>query len=404
MEVFLANLWHVLLELAPWLLGGALVAGVMHVALPRNFIARHMGGRGAGSVLKAALLGVPLPLCSCGVIPAAMGMKRDGASDGASVGFLISTPQTGVDSILVASAFLGWPFAIFKLVAAFVTGVAGGLLTDLGQKESAEAAALPQESAPVRRDVRTMLDYAVNDLIYAIWRWIVLGVVVSAALTTWVPDDFFADTAVAGGALALLAVLLISLPLYVCATASVPIAASLVAAGMPLGAAMVFLMAGPASNVATIGAVFKTFGGRVLAIYLSVIIGGSLLFGYLFDFLLSGVLPESAPMEHGSPVEVLASVLLCALFAWYAYRDVRDWLRSRGATEVATTLEFGVSGLSCGGCAKKATSALLNVEGVVSATVDHEAGRAVVGGTNLAIEPLRAALDGHGFSVTEYSG
>jgi uncharacterized membrane protein YraQ (UPF0718 family) len=127
MMLLILNIWNVWVELAPWLLLGALVSGVIHVFLPTDFVRRHLTGR--GSIAKAVALGVPLPLCSCGVIPAGLGLKKDGASDGAAVGFLISTPQTGVDSVLVAAAFLGWPFALFKVVAATITGMTGGLLT-----------------------------------------------------------------------------------------------------------------------------------------------------------------------------------------------------------------------------------------------------------------------------------
>ena len=133
-------IWNILLELAPWLLLGAVVAGALHVILPANWMQRHLTGR--GGVLKAVLVGIPLPLCSCGVIPVGLGLKRDGASNGAAVGFLISTPQTGVDSILVSASFLGWPFALFKVFAALVTGLIGGTLADAVSTEPATEAAV----------------------------------------------------------------------------------------------------------------------------------------------------------------------------------------------------------------------------------------------------------------------
>jgi uncharacterized protein len=399
MTEFAHNLWMVLLELAPWLLLGVAIAGALHVLLPRNFIRRHLGGRGVGSVIKAVLLGVPMPLCSCGVIPAAIAMKKEGASDGASVGFLISTPQTGVDSILVAGSFLGWPFALFKVGAAFVTGVLGGWLTD-GVVPASVAQVEADTGVQKKRGVREMLDYAVNDLIYMIWRWLVFGILVSAAITTWVPKDFFADTAIAGGVLALLAVLVISLPMYVCATASVPIAAALVASGMPAGAALVFLMAGPASNVATIGTVYKAFGKKVLTIYLSVIGIGSLAFGYLFDFILEANVADAGAMDHGGWLATGSAVLLIALFAWFTVRDARTWWKGRTKADLSNQMELDVQGMTCGGCAKKVRGALLEVPGVATVEVSHEAGRAILTGPKLDANSLGDAIDKAGFTVT----
>jgi uncharacterized membrane protein YraQ (UPF0718 family)/copper chaperone CopZ len=381
-----------------------LIAGLMHVLLPKDFIRRHMGGRGPASVFKAVLLGVPMPLCSCGVIPAAIAIKREGATDGASVGFLISTPQIGIDSILVAASFLGWPFALFKVGAAFATGVLGGVFTDIAVPAQETETQVSEIGNQRKRGVRDLFDYAVNDLIYLIWRWLLFGIVVSAAITTWVPSNFFADTAVASGVLSLLVVLVISLPLYVCATASVPIAAALVAAGMPAGAAIVFLMAGPASNVATIGAVYKAFGARVLGIYLSVIVGGSLVFGYLFDFILeTGPIIAAEPMDHGGFLAAGAAVLLMVLFGWFAVRDIQTAARRIfGKKSAQNQMKLDVTGMSCGGCAKKATSALLAIEGVSSAEVDHESGTAVVGGMGLEIESLTRALDACGYTATAH--
>ena len=235
----IAASWQVLLELSPWLLLGAGIAGLLHGLLPRNFVHRQLSGR--AGVLKAVLVGVPLPLCSCGVIPTGLGLKKDGASDGAAVGFLVSTPQTGVDSILVAAAFLGWPFALFKVAAAGVTGIVGGWLTEaLGGDPGRPPATATDQGRP---SLGAMFAHGA-EMLRTIWRWLLFGVLVSAALTVYVPPDGLAGLGAGGGLLAMLAMLLVSLPLYVCATASVPIAAALVAGGMPVGAARVFLMAG----------------------------------------------------------------------------------------------------------------------------------------------------------------
>lgn len=393
----LRAMWMVLLELAPWLLLGAVVAGVLHVVLPSGFVHRHLGGR--GGVLKAVALGVPLPLCSCGVIPAGLGLRRDGASPGASVGFLISTPQTGVDSVLVSASFLGWPFALLKVGAAAVTGVVGGWLTDAvgAGEEVVEAKAGGDEV--VDRSLRGALEHAL-DVLRTIWRWLVFGIVVSAIITVLVPPSVFAALTGQGEVWALLSVLVISLPLYVCATASVPIAAALVASGFPPGAALVFLMAGPATNVATLGAVLRSLGRKALVIYLSTIVAGSVGAALLFDSVLVGEAAHAhAHGDHATPVAMAAAALLVAMLAWFAFDDLRTAWRSwrpAPAAPGACEVELTVDGMTCGGCANRLRRALLAEPGVADSEVDHEAGRAVVRGT-VGVPRLRDIVRETGF-------
>lgn len=378
--VLLSAIWSVLLELAPWLLLGSLVAGLLHGFLPEGFLKRHLKGR--WGVLKAVSLGTPMPLCSCGVIPAGLGLKRQGASDGAAVGFLISTPQTGVDSILVSASFLGWPFALFKVVSALLTGLIGGTLVDaLGDKQAQDAEQEQGGHEHSDRSWRGMLDHGV-DMLRTIWRWLVFGVVVSAAITVWVPDQALAQLAVGGGVLAFLAVLLISVPLYVCATASVPIAAALVSAGMPTGAALVFLMAGPATNVATIGAIYRGFGLRNLLLYLGTIVLGSAGLGMAFDFLLE---PEALALghqhEHSTWWAMASAALLLSLIAWFAVEDVRTWWARRAAARAqGQSMEILVEGMTCQGCSGRLQRVLSGAEGVDSALVSLEEGKATIHG------------------------
>jgi uncharacterized protein len=385
-------IWSILLELAPWLLLGALIAGLLHVVVPTGIVKSKFTG--FSGVVRAVLLGVPLPLCSCGVIPAGLGLKKDGASDGAAIGFLVSTPQTGVDSVLVSASFLGWPFAVFKVFSAAVTGlIAGGLA------EAASASAAPQtEGQAVASEANEQLGLIAHalDVLSSIWRWLVFGVLVSAGIEYAVPPAGLSYLDVPVWVASLVA-LLVGLPLYVCATASVPIAASLVTAGLSPGAALVFLMAGPATNVATIGAIYRTLGARNLGIYLSVIIVGSIGFGMLFDFLIapSTVMMRSHEHEAGW-VAVLSAWVLVALFGWFAVRDARSFISRwvvgrRSGEEVA---EFAVEGMSCGGCVRKLESTLGRVEGITGVEVTLEAGRARVFGLAseaVVLEAIKAA-------------
>ncbi len=389
---------EIMLELAPWFLLGMGVSGLLHVMLPRDFVGRQLAGR--GGVVKAVLLGIPLPLCSCGVIPAGLGLKRDGASNGASLGFLISTPQTGVDSILVSASFLGWPFALFKVLAAGITGVAGGWFADRVPETGSAARDLGNTgSVETSRGPRAFFTHA-YDLLASIWRWLVFGVVVSATIDAFVPVGSLSVFAELGAIGAGFAVLLVSLPLYVCATASVPIAASLVESGMPVGAALVFLMAGPATNMATMGAIFRGFGGRHLAIYLAVLIVGSIGFGALFDSLITSASgPGHVHGEHGVPWWAAASaIVLTAMIANLALRDARAWWRERTHQATSDAVLVEVTGMSCNKCVRKVETALLDVDGVVEAEVLRNPDRAVVRGS-AALASIHAAIEAAGYRV-----
>ena len=390
---FLSETWSILLTLSPWLLLGALVAGLLHVLLPAGFIHRELSGR--FSVLKAVTLGIPLPLCSCGVIPAALGLQRDGAGRGATVGFLISTPQTGVDSVLVSASFLGWPFALFKVAAAAITGLFGGTLAGAlgGAHEAPLNEAASERQAP--RSLRGLIEHTVS-ILRTIWHWIALGVIASAVITTWVPPDTLTGLGSLGS---LLAVLAISIPLYVCATGSVPIAAALVASGLPTGSALVFLMAGPATNLATIGAVYRALGIRTLSIYLSTIVVGSLSAGLLFDSLLPTAISTMPHHQHGMRWWELGSTLiLCSLTLWFALDELRSWLhKARAEASDTTSIEVSVDGMTCNGCRTGLEKALLNTPGVDAAVVILEPGSARVWG-ELDTKSLQQAIIKAGYT------
>lgn len=330
MTLFLDSVWQVLLDLAPWLLLGALVAGVLHVLLPKDFLRRQFSG--PFGIFKAVGLGVPLPLCSCAVIPVGLSLKQSGASSGATVAFLISTPQTGVDSILVSASFLGWPFAIFKVVSAAVMGIFGGWWTDRPNSSQQGKTSLPiintdtSSSSELINRWTALLAHSV-ELLRSIWRWLLFGVFVSAAITSFVPTGMLSEFGGGSPFAAMLVTLVIALPLYVCATASVPIAAALVASGLPVGAALVFLMAGPATNVATIGAVYRTLGRRALVVYLSTVIVGSIVCGWLFGFLIEANTVITAHTHDTSNWWSTASaVLLLAMICWFALQEAKRFV------------------------------------------------------------------------------
>lgn len=297
LTAFLHALLALLLEMAPWLLFGFLAAGVLHVFVPGKIYRRFLAGRNFRSVFWAAMLGVPLPLCSCGVIPTGMGLRKDGASRGASVSFLISTPQTGVDSILATWALLGLPFAVIRPLTAFLTGIIGGTLVNHFVPEDSSPEPVPEcadenhsGEDPVRgasflRKIGIALHYGFVEMMQDIGKWLTLGLVVAAGITVLIPDGFLAALSEKTPFLGMLAILLLAVPMYVCATGSIPIAAALIAKGVSPGAAFVLLMAGPATNAAAMLIVGKVLGRKTLAIYLSAIFFGAIVSGLTIDLL-----------------------------------------------------------------------------------------------------------------------
>jgi len=405
---YLNELWQVLLDLSPALLAGLLLAGVLKVFLPHGLVRTHLSRPNLGSVIRAALIGVPMPLCSCGVVPTAIGLRNQGASQGATTSFLISTPQTGVDSVLVSAAFLGWPFALFKVAAAFATGIFGGLLVNRFSRPDAEADASAEqgedEEAAAGGRLNAVLRYAVFDLLAAIDLWLLGGILVAAAISTAVPPDYFVGAAWSQGLVGMLIVLAVALPLYVCTTGSVPIAASLIASGMPAGSALVFLMAGPATNVATIGAVYRRLGLRVLSLYLGTVVVSSIGLGLAFDFVLGDITTASLAHEHAEASwwQGASALLLIALLLFLSGRRLLRRLRASAQSEeedVDLTLKVG--GMSCQHCVASVKRALEGFDQVDRAEPDLATGFVQVKGGLLDRAALEDAVRKAGYQVEE---
>ena len=377
MNALLLASWDVMLELSVWLLLGAIIASLLHAFIPSSMIRKQF--QGVSGVFKAVLLGVPLPLCSCGVIPAGLGLKKDGASSGSTVGFLISTPQTGVDSILVCVSFLGWPFALFKVFAAFLTGIVGGVICNLFPDESPAAEEPLGSISTARPGLRESAEHGI-DIIRSIWGWLAVGVLIAAMINVWMPPAWLEGLAATGTLTTLLLVLGLSIPMYVCATASVPIAAALVAGGLPPGAALVFLMAGPATNVATVGAVFRGIGKTAGVVYLSTLILGSLILALLFDELLTlqMVMPSHAH-EHTAWWQIAPTIILILMFTKFAIEDLQ-MMFGRMKTQTFD-LRVEVGGMTCNGCVGRLQKTLVAHEEIESAQVQLEPGQAKVSGS-----------------------
>jgi uncharacterized membrane protein YraQ (UPF0718 family)/copper chaperone CopZ len=407
------SFWGVLSEMAPYLLFGFLAAGVLSVLVSPRLVERHLGGEGPWPVLKAALFGVPMPLCSCGVIPVAASLRKHGASRGATTAFLIATPQDGVDSILVSFSLLGPVFAIFRPIAALVSGLIGGTLVAAGTKDAPtrNGQAEPCQDdccAETRRGrLRRIFSYGFGALPRDIGKALLVGLVIAALISAIVPKDYFAAY-LGGGFGAMLVMMLLGVPVYVCATASVPIAAALVLkAGVSPGAALVFLMTGPATNAATIATVWKVMGRRTAVIYLATVMGTALAAGLTLDYIfrVQGVSAAPAmPWMLPGFVKSISAAALLAVLVWAAVGPRFRKQREPKAEAAVPVEKLLIKGMTCTHCAASVRRALLECAGVRSAQVDLAAGEAAVAGENLSLDELHSAVTALGYEVLPAGG
>lgn len=309
--------WDVMAIMAPYLLLGFLVAGVLGVFVPVSFIENHLGKRGLRQIIKASLLGVPIPLCSCSVIPVTASLRRHGATKGAAISFLTSTPQTGVDSIAATWGLLGPVFATFRVIVAFATGVLCGAAVEAFTHPARDAAnGCNDEKCPSCNPKpgahrwKQVFSYGFGTLPRDIGRALLVGILVSGLLGALVPEDFFTRY-LSSEWLSMLAVLGLGIPLYVCSTGSIPIALAMIGMGLSPGAALVFLITGPATNAATIATVLKTMGRKVVAIYLVSLAGCSLTAGWLLNRILTTQVITEHVHHHASSADRFEQI--CAL-------------------------------------------------------------------------------------------
>ena len=299
MLALFGNFLELFIESAPWLLLGFAVAGVIKAWVPEDLLANQLGKPGLGSTVKAALVGAPLPLCSCGVIPAAVGLRRSGASKNATTAFLISTPETGVDSVSVSYALLGPFMAVIRPVAAIASAIVAGVL--VGRDQESQAPAADEEtaccssettnesaqSAPWRQRLFAAWRFTFVDLLQDITKWLLIGLGCAALIKTFVPQEFLLQWG--DGLLAFIVMAAIGVPMYICATASTPIAAGLLFSGVSPGAVLVFMLVGPATNIATVALVKRELGRRALYSYLGSVVGVGFAFGYLTNALAANL-------------------------------------------------------------------------------------------------------------------
>jgi len=412
---FFNELYFITLDMAPYLLLGFFFAGILYLLFPKNRVRQYMGRNRTGAVVNASILGIPLPLCSCGVIPTGLSFFRNGASKGSTVSFLISTPQTGIDSILVTYSMLGLPFAIIRPIIALFTGISGGLITDrITRKEKEEqieqADGNNELPAGLFARIKSMLRYAFVEFLQDIMGWLIIGLLLASLIAVFIPDDFFAGRA-SNDILELFVILIAAIPVYVCATASVPIAAVLMLKGLSPGAALVLLMAGPATNAATITMIGKVMGRKSLLGYLGTIISGALIFGFIINNFLPGqwfILPgHMTDHEHNilpAWLSIGSAILLVLLiingYMKKYFRKKPEETHAAVSPAAQGSIKMKVTGMTCNHCKQSVEDATTSVKGVESATADLANGSLTISGKDYDIEKIRYNIESAGYKVT----
>jgi uncharacterized membrane protein YraQ (UPF0718 family)/copper chaperone CopZ len=411
---FLAAFFNLLTEMAPWLLIGFFFAGLLHVYMPKEKITRFMGRQNLKSVINAAILGIPLPLCSCGVIPTGIAFHKEGASKGATVSFLISTPQTGVDSILVTYSMLGLPFALIRPVVAFFSGIFGGSITNLiDRKNKTEKT----ETVNVRAElyeggkkgrIKSMFRYAFYEFLMDIAKWLIIGLAIASLIEMILPDDFF-TMYIGNEFLSMGVVLLAAIPVYVCATGSVPIAAVLMMKGLSPGAALVFLMAGPATNTATMAVIGKAIDKRTLIVYLTTIIVSAFFFGSITNLLprewfafaqqsmeynhIHHIFPEWVNTVSG----IILILLIINVYVMKFFKKKNKIEIDKGNSDLQNIMKLSVTGMTCNHCKANVEKNLINLEGIDYVNADPQSSEVILKGDNIDLARVKDVVESIGY-------
>lgn len=402
---FLENTWELLAEMSPYLLFGFLIAGALRVLIPKEKIYTHLSKNNMLSVVKASLFGVPLPLCSCGVIPVAAHLRNEGAGKGPTVAFLVSTPTTGVDSMLATYSLLGPLFAVMRPVCALFAGLVAGGLVNLseGEKEGQISDSCVLSSKTALRThtffdkVREVLRYAFHDLLKDTGKSLAIGIAIGGVIAAFAPEALI-ERYLSNPALSYPLMFLIGIPMYVCATGSIPIAASLILKGMSPGAGLVFLIAGPATNTATMTFIAGKLGKKAFVIYLGTFVLTGLLFGFIMDaiWVHSG---KDISLMTGSMkmmpywIKASAAITLVALVVVAAMSKTQKELTGMG-------LILTIPDMTCDHCARTIDAALREILDVEDVRIDVKKKQAEIVG-DVSKDAIICAIKEAGYTVGE---
>lgn len=412
---YLNELLYLTAEMAPYLLLGFLFAGLLHVYFPAGKMTKYFGGTKLRHVTNASVLGIPLPLCSCGVIPTGVSFYKNGASKSSSVSFLISTPQTGVDSVFATYSLIGLPFAIIRPIVALFSGILGGWITGKVDKQQFDTTQTNMQNVKDwqgRGKFKSMLWYGFVEFMADIAKWLVIGLLLAALISVVIPEGFF-EQYIGNDFIGMLILLAAAIPLYVCATGSVPIVAVLMLKGISPGAALVFLMAGPATNIASMTVLGKVFGRKTLFAYMGSIIGSALLFGWIINTFLprEWFVQALEHAQHGGhliPVwlkyvsaGVLALLLLNALFKRYFVKSKSKENQQINKEDTMETIRVKIDGMTCNHCKMTVEKHLKALDGIDNVQVDLTTGTAEITGGSIDLHAVADAVNDLGYTYVD---
>ncbi len=407
----LYEIFKMFIEMSPYLLLGLAFVALLNIFVNKDLISKQIGDKSILSILKAALFGIPLPLCSCGVVPTTVYLHRNGASKASTLSFLISTPQTGIDSIIATYGLMGPIFAIFRPIAALIMGIIGGLVANIFEKNENEeikpkAKVNPKQinfniieqtsikkdtvcddncgekndeiaNLPLKNRIIPSLKYAFIDFVDDISNQFIVGVIISGLIAFFIPESFFSDLGIGSGILGMLIMVAIGIPMYVCATASIPIALILIAKGFSPGVAFVFLATGPATNAASIAIIGKTLGKKITLIYLLTIIVSSIIMGTLLDLIFNYTgtietyresLACHTDIIEGFDLKLVFGIIFASLLIYNYIRKFHQKYSNKKSNN-KNIHSIKIEGMTCNHCVNNVQKALTEIEGITNVNV-----------------------------------
>jgi uncharacterized membrane protein YraQ (UPF0718 family)/copper chaperone CopZ len=411
-KLFTSEIWTLVVMMAPYLLLGMFFSGLISIFIDKGIVLKHIGAKNFKSIFKSTIFGVPLPLCSCGVIPVAATLKESGASKGATIAFLVSTPQTGFDSIFLTYGMLGPVLAIYRPFAALISGLLSGVFINEYDDEDHHHSTTSNRIETINIDFLSKVISGIKYGFYTLPKDIVVplvqGILVAGIISVLIPPGFVADIFTSKSNFMYLMMLLVSLPLYVCATASIPIGLALMSKGLSAGAVFVFLMAGPATNAASINVVKNILGKKTMYYYLALISLTAVFFGFILDSFMFISVPDIMHQNHIHSMDSIGSLIMTIIFLlilvnsyFFNYGEEQMVGKNKnGSINSQDETLINVQGMTCSHCKESVESVTASCEGVVETYVDLSTGDVKIVGNAFNIDDIKEKIINRGFKIS----
>lgn len=408
------------LDMAPYLMIGLFFVGLLNIFFSKDLIAKHIGNSNFASIFKAALFGIPLPLCSCGVVPSSVYMAKNGASKSAVVSFLIATPQTGIDSMIATYGMMGWIFAIFRPIAALIMGIVGGTAIKLFKTDEPNKSIASFKQYEVSEDncsddnptgkkenkFNKMFRYSFVEFLDDISMQFVIGLFISGIIAYLIPDQYLKNTSINSGLAGMFIMILVGVPMYVCATASIPIAVTLMLKGFSPGVAFVFLAVGPATNAASFTIIMNVLGKKTAVLYVAMISITAIIFGLLLDklFIVLNTNPVSMikqmnehDMLFNNGVKwIIGGVFFILIIMSFYRKFLKDKFKIKEEKMDSKTIK--IDGMSCNHCVMNVKKAISSVKGVEDVDVSLQDNAAYIKG-EFDLSIVEKSIEDVGYNV-----